>query len=530
MILDYNPANGRYWLLGPDVDPRELMVEYGFDLANGRIPFTKEPYAAVTFAAVGTPRAQENLAYLSAQIERSWATSSTRQIAVPGDKELWPFQVASAAYALDHPHTLIGDEPGLGKTPIAIAIANEMQAQRVLVICPASIRLQWLRRISEWSTLPDAYARAVLSSKKGIDDNAAWTVVSWDLVRSEGIWRALAKGTYDLLILDEAHYAKSADRRRTRAIFGGGRGLAADPIASRAAKIIALTGTPLPNRPREAYTLARNLCWEAIDFFSEDTFNERFNPRQTGRTRDGRVWVDERVGRTAELQNRLRANFMVRHLKRDVMPQLKLPVFDLIRVEETRAVKAALQAESLLGIDPEDLSGADADVLGHIAAARRQMGVAMAPQVASYLTMLLEGEENKLVVFAWHVEVLDILCQALHAYQTVRVDGSDSAKAKDRKVREFIDRPDVRVIFGNVLSLGTGTDGLQTVCSHALLAEADWVHGNNVQCFDRLDRGGQREQVQGEIFVAPGSLAERVLASALRKAQVTFKALDRRVA
>jgi SNF2 family DNA or RNA helicase len=87
----------------------------------------------------------------------------------------------------------------------------------------------------------------------------------------------------------------------------------------------------------------------------------------------------------------------------------------------------------------------------------------------------------------------------------------------------------MRFIIGNVLSLGTGTDGLQDVCSHALLAEADWTHGNNVQCFDRLDRGGQRAQVQGDIFVAPGSIAEKVLASALRKAQVTFKALDRRV-
>jgi len=303
----------------------------------------------------------------------------------------------------------------------------------------------------------------------------------------------------------------------------------ADPLADRAARVLALTGTPLPNRPREAYTLARHLCWEAIDFLSEQKFNERFNPMRQNTTTTGKLWVDERVGRASELQNRLRGNFMARHAKREVMTQLKMPVFDLIQVEETKAVKAALAAERLLDIDPETFAGADADVLGHIAAARRMMGVAMAPQVADYLDMLIRGAEDKLVVFAWHIEVLDILCAKLGKYGIVRVDGRDSAVAKDRKVRSFIQDPTKHLLLGNVLSLGTGTDGLQDVANHALLAEADWVHGNNVQCFDRLDRGGQREQVQGDIFVAPGSIAEKVLASALRKAQITHRALDRRI-
>jgi SNF2 family DNA or RNA helicase len=97
-------------------------------------------------------------------------------------------------------------------------------------------------------------------------------------------------------------------------------------------------------------------------------------------------------------------------------------------------------------------------------------------------------------------------------------------------VQEFIRDPDKHVMLGNTLSLGTGTDGLQQVCSHALLAEPDWVHGNNEQAFDRLDRGGQTRTVLGEIFVAPGSISERVLGSALRKGHLTNKALDRRVA
>ena len=78
--------------------------------------------------------------------------------------------------------------------------------------------------------------------------------------------------------------------------------------------------------------------------------------------------------------------------------------------------------------------------------------------------------------------------------------------------------------------MGVGTDGLQHVCNHAIIAEPDWVPGNNQQAFDRLDRGGQKRQVLGDIFVAPNSFAEKILASALRKGKVINSVLDARVA
>jgi len=219
---------------------------------------------------------------------------------------------------------------------------------------------------------------------------------------------------------------------------------------------------------------------------------------------------------------------MARHLKREVLPQLKMPVYDLIQLEETAPVKQALQAESLLNIDPEDLEGADISVLGHVAEARRMMGLALAPQIVDYVKTLLDGGEEKLVLFAWHIEVLDILCAGLADYGVLRVDGSTSASRKQQRVDQFRKDPLIRVMACNTLSLGTGTDGLQEVSSHALICEPDWVPGNNIQAFDRLDRGGQRNTVQGDIFVAPNSIAEKVLASALRKLKTTHQTLDQR--
>lgn len=538
MKLEFNPNTRAFILRLPraEGDPRVLMDEHGLNFsASASTPqeavlFTREPYAAVSFAEYATPACAAELADLTTRVAESWRNESKAHIKVPADQELWPFQKAGVEYAMRRQHTLIGDQPGLGKTAQGIAYANEIGARRVLVICPANIRLQWVKQIRRWTTMTWPYTvYPILHGKHGVHPTANWTIVSYDLARSEAIGKALAKGTYDLIILDEAHYLKTIDSQRTRAIFGGGREPKFPPLHERAGAIVALTGTPLPNRPREAYTIARALCWDAIDFQSEDTFSARFNPSMRRETAEGKIYIDERTGRHGELQARLRANFMVRRLKREVLTQLKLPVFDIVHVEETGAIKNALKAESLLEIDPENLEGADATVLGHVAVVRRQMGIAIAPEAAEYIRMVLDGGEEKVVVFGWHIEVLNILQKELASYGLLRIDGSVSATKKQALVDEFIRDPRKRVILGNIQSMGTGTDGLQEVATHAIFAEADWTPGNNQQGVDRLDRGGQTGQVQADFLVARGSFSEKILASALRKNQVTHRALDRRM-
>ena len=543
MQLDFNEATKAYVLRVPRAEGssellQSLMTDHGLDMSmtasNDRevVFFTREVYAAVSFYEHATPAARAKLISLQAELAKSWAPAGVASsYRVPSDMELWPFQKGSIDYALNRTHTLIGDQPGLGKTPIAITLANEWRCQRVLVICPANIRLQWVRRIHEWSTLPwPRYVHAIMSGRNGVNPHAQWTIVSYDLARTEAVGSQLAAMRFDLLILDEAHYLKTIDARRTRAIFGGGEERKFAAIVDNCERVLALTGTPLPNRPRECYTLARGLDWQSIDWMSEDKFNNRFNPSRKMETigKDGqkKVWIDERSGRHAELQNRLRANFMVRHLKREVMTQLHMPQFDIVQIDPDKAVNLALKAESLLQIDPENWEGANMTVLGHISVVRRQMGIAMAPLVADYVDMLLDGGEEKLVVFAWHIAVLDILEKRFTKHGCVRIDGSTSPKSKEALVQKFVRDPGINIIIGNLQSMGIGTDGLQLVSNHALIAEPSWTPGENVQAFDRLDRGGQSRTVQGDLMVAPGSIAEKILAAALRKGQVIHKALD----
>ena len=539
MILDFVDKTSLFVLRVPrsETDIRALMRDHGLDLSlPGSTPseamlFTGDPYAACTFWSCATPGARAALAPIQAQIDASWAPSSGRHYRVPADMSLWPFQAANLDYCLSRRNTLIADQPGLGKTPTAIAFCNEVRAKRVLVLCPANIRLQWVKRIREWTTMQWPYGiHCILTSRSGVHPTAAWTVTSYEMARQPAIAKALAKGHYDVLILDEAHYLKTTDSLRTRSIFGGGKDRAWEPLASRCERILALTGTPLPNRPREAYTIAKALCWDAIDWQSEDSFKERYNPSAVREVVDryGRVkkFIDERTGRHAELQNRLRANFMVRHLKADVLTQLPEVMHDVVQLEETGPVKQALKAESMLDIDPETLTAADMTIMGHISQVRHMMGVALAPQAADYVAGLLDGGEEKILVFAHHLAVLDILEEKLGRHGVARIDGGSSMNQRTKAVKDFREDPAIKVMVGNLQSMGTGTDGLQDVCSHSVFAECSWVHGENQQGIDRLHRMGQQSGVLAEFLVAPGSISEKVLANSLRKGQSVHKALD----
>ena len=113
---------------------------------------------------------------------------------------------------------------GVGKTPTAIMYANLLAASdpgqfRALAIVPASIRLQWRDRIRTWSTIPNVQTSALTTSQRGIPPNNAgihWTIMSYDTASNPSIYKAILANHYDLLVLDEAHYLKTASTARTR--------------------------------------------------------------------------------------------------------------------------------------------------------------------------------------------------------------------------------------------------------------------------------------------------------------------------
>jgi SWI/SNF-related matrix-associated actin-dependent regulator of chromatin subfamily A-like protein 1 len=541
MELDYTGKDFIVRLNRGEGDPRELMTLRGLDYSTPAstpaqsVLYTQQPWGVADLIDIGTPAARAALAPTAARIDASRAPESGSHFKMPADQELWGFQKASLDYLLSGTgQGLIADEPGLGKTPQAIVYANEIGARRVLVICPAAIRMQWARKIKEWSVMREPYlVYPVYNARNGVHPTAEWVVLSYALARAPGIVAAIAKQDFDLVIMDESHYLKEPTSQQTRAIFGQADGQyhpkGFDPlpsIVSRARHALCLSGTPIVNRPLEAYTTARALAWDSIDYLSLDRFRVRFNPQKETTLRGGKRFKEERIGRVIELGNRMRGTFMARHAKRDVMTQLKFPRYEVIRYEETKEIKKLIEAESLLGIDIDAVQTTNNyEMLGHIATLRREMGVAAAPQAAEYIKILLDGGVDKITVFAWHIEVLNILQHKLMMYGVLRIDGSTTPKVRQERVDAFMSQPKLRIMLGNIQSMGTGVDGLQKVCTRCVLVEPSWTPGENQQAIDRLDRGGQTGSVQADFLVPPGSVIEKILVSALNKAKVIHETL-----
>jgi SWI/SNF-related matrix-associated actin-dependent regulator of chromatin subfamily A-like protein 1 len=487
------------------------------------------PYALADLADETSPK----LGAYRRAIELSRALDGKGTVRLPPGKELWPYQKATLDYLLARNGGINGDQPGLGKTPTSIAYANEKEAQRVLVICPASVRIQWGEVIKAWSTIPKCHVSVMLKVKDGIHPTSHYQVLSYDAARNPAILRAISKYKWDLLICDEAHKMKNIDALTTRAILGNSRGeyhhgeIKVKAIARYCKEHLALTGTLLLNRPSECYNLIRFFSHESIDFLSEDKFKERYNRQADMKTIEGKRFKLESTSLELELQNRLRVNVMARHEKKDVFTLMKPPRYTIVKCQEDSTVRGALDAEGMLGLSIDEIQTTkDFEILGHIAEARRLMGIALAPQIAEYAADFLEGSDEKLAIFGWHIEVLDIFENELSRFGTVRIDGRKSPSARQKAVDDFINRSNTRVFIGNIQSAGTGLDGLQKVCSRAYLAEPDWVPAQNEQAVSRLDRIGQENLVTAEIFVAPGSISEKILVRALEKMNVIHRVLD----
>ncbi len=508
-------------LKGPRGEPVYFTADY-----KGRP--VDNPYAVLCFYDEADAGAKQRLDSMKADFDRSWLTEG-KPFSAKGDKSYLPYQNAGIAYGIDKRNVLIGDEPGLGKTVQAIGIANELQCDRILVIVPASIRLNWHRELNNWYK-GDPNIQVFKNSKGGFRPGANIGIFSYELAKHPGLHAAIMAEKWDMLVIDEAHYLKTEDAGRTRAVFGGGMGPFRDNyIADRIGKsIVSLTGTPLPNRPRECYTIAKALCPEAFDWMSFDDFVYRFNPSATITNSDGDIISVEKKGRLPELQARLRSNFMIRRLKKDVLKDLPDKRYEFTYIEPDGRIQDVLQRESLLDFNIDDLKNPFADIWGMISTLRREMGEAKVPRVVEHMKFLLDIMElPKVVLFAHHRTVMDRLEFELEKYGVVAVRGGMSMFAKDKSVQGFQHDPDKRIFLGQMDSAGFGIDGLQKVCSNVVFAEPAWTPGTNEQAVDRCHRIGQHDNVLAQFLVVEGSLDERVLAKMLGKYDTIHNSLDR---
>jgi len=206
---------------------------------------------------------------------------------------------------------LLADEMGLGKTIQALTWAKKNKIKRTLVICPASLKLNWEQEAKMHLQQPSV----VLSGRKvnhvllrhtsKKNKKTVLLIINFEIL---GAWKKfLKKFKPQLVIIDECHRIKSPKALCTKNT---------KKICKKAKHILALGGTPLTNRPVELWNTLNLLRPEEFDSFF--IYAQRYC--QPKRTRWG--WQYNGAAHLDELHSRLKRTCMVRRLKKDVLKQL----------------------------------------------------------------------------------------------------------------------------------------------------------------------------------------------------------------
>lgn len=481
---------------------------------------------------------QAHLEAQQAHIESSRVAGLDVEIRGPEGFDYRPFQKAAITYSLQRRNVLLGDEPGLGKTIEALGIINALRLRSVLVVCPASLKRNWLLEAERW--LVDGQRVGIADSKQ-VPFGAETVIVNYESLghrpvvdeclgckhskivhsgvgifpcrgqgegmrcgcvqwvppeKSEPVLREELNREWDMLIVDEAHKIKSPSAIRSRLTF-----------SIRAKRMAFLTGTPIPNKTRELWTLVSHLAPES--FPREWEFYRRFcgASKSNGWSKDG-------ASNLSELQDKLRATIMCRRLKSEVMSELPPKQRQVIEFSagalarfahaeqdawsrrETLRLELRTQVElSKASDDPEDYKSAvDALKQGmkvafsEIAKLRHDTALAKVPLVVEHLRTCLEGG-GKIVCFAHHKDVIAQVAAAFPGI-TVVLTGDTSLKDRDAAVRAFQTEDWARLFVGSIQAAGVGLT--LTASAHVVFVELTYVPSDITQAEDRCHRIGAK--------------------------------------
>jgi SWI/SNF-related matrix-associated actin-dependent regulator 1 of chromatin subfamily A len=287
-----------------------------------------------------------------------------------------------------------------------------------------------------------------------------------------------------------------------------------------------LTGTPVLGRPKDLWSICQALDPNGLgaDWYS---YAKRYCGLWEIKNREGKRigWKWDGATHLDELQERLRASFMVRRLKKDVLTSLPPKIRQVISIEPDAKTKRLIATE-LLSYEEygkQLKEGENPPAFTAMAQARKEVGIAKVPFCVDHITEIL-NEQEKIVLFAHHHEVLDAL-QSEFGEISVQVDGRVSLDDRQKAVDRFQGDPTCRVFIGGIQAAGVGLT--LTAASTVIFLELDWTPGNISQAEDRCHRIGQKDCVTVQHIVLAGSLDERLAAVVIEKQEIIDKALDK---
>ena len=439
--------------------------------------------------------------------------------------KLYEYQSDGVAYNLEHGSTIVGDQPGLGKTAISIATVIAKNLFPCLVICPASLKYNWE---AEWKLWTNKHHPAILTDtikhtwpvfhQMGMHDVfitnyeslKKFFVVSAKPPKGEKLSVKHIKfhpniSLFKSIIVDESHKVKEPGTMQSKLVYGISRSIELSLL---------LSGTPIVNKP--------------IDLLSQILIINKIN-HFGGIANFREMCADE--DRWAEINSILRNNCYFRREKKTVLKDLP----DKYRQKVFCSIDNQQEYNTAYGdleIYLKDYKNAtDAQIMksmkGKIMV---QMGIlknisarGKLADVMEYIDDVVDSGE-KIVVFIYLHEVADILKQ--HYPKALFFTGSETSEQRNKAVHDFqkcticdtryerhgddheFEPSDKQVIFVNYKSGGVGIT--LTAASRVAFVELPWHNADTDQCEDRCHRISQKNAVQVTYFLGKDTIDESI--------------------
>lgn len=455
---------------------------------------------------------------------------------------LFDYQVEGALWLANRRQALLADDMGVGKSAQAIRAADFLHLSRVLVVCPAVVRVNWHREFQKFSWYRRNFS--VVLDGKTRPSALQSAIISYDLAVTYHR-KGWLKGPWGALILDEGHFVKSIGAQRTAVIMG------TKGLIREAERIWVLTGTPMPNNPSELWPLLYTFGQTKLTY---QKFIEKFCHFVTG-------FPDQITGTKLDEIPELRkliTPIWLRRRKEDVLKTLPPITFNDVIVQPGKITKedlatdvgfiqyllpddrreelmARIQKEERTFVNTIETVGFHAAsdnsfkimeaMASSVSTLRRYVGLQKVEPVAQMVTHELKSNAyDKVVIFAVHHCVIEGLRERLKEFGAVTLYGKTPENKRQRNIDRFQHRMNYRVFIANIRAAGTGVT--LTAAHHVIFAEQEWVPGNNLQAVMRCHRLGQEKHVSCRFVGLADSIDEKVANVLKRKTKEILAVMD----
>jgi SWI/SNF-related matrix-associated actin-dependent regulator 1 of chromatin subfamily A len=401
-------------------------------------------------------------------------------------KTPFPHQEEAVEFLLKKKKAILADDMGLGKTFEAILAMNKIRGKK-LIVCPASLKLNWEKEIKSVSSDPIVIINS--GKKWGKIPGGAWVIINYDILKN--FTSEIKKSGFKVATFDEAHYCKSINNNGHG---GSKRARSFISIANAIDYIFVLTGTPITNKTKDIFNLLK-----AIKHPLSKNF-KMFANRYCDPVFNGFGYNYDGASNTDELNGLLKP-FMLRRLKEEVLDlpdkiRSFIPV-DVNIKEYEKKVKEYMQKRSTFKSKHEHLVYLNA--MRHI----------LAKEKVKHTIELAENyllQEVPVVIFTHYKYVVENIVQKF-GDEVVRVTGDETTTEKNQNV-ELFQSGKKKILVANIQSGGVGLT--LTKSNVTIQNDIGFDLGAILQSEDRTHRVSQTKNVNILYLYADQTIDEKL--------------------